>query len=66
MTEDALVKFVVGSQVWLVPELEATELFRSAVEKLNGTCAGAAVSWSKEELDEFNRLRWAATTWRPI
>ena len=49
ITEQNLVKFLIGTKLWLVPESLATDAFISAVEKLNNTELSKGIEWTDEE-----------------
>ncbi len=49
VTEQELVKFLVGTQLWFVPVSLVTDTFVSAVEKLNNTEQGKVIEWTDEE-----------------
>ena len=53
VTEQDLVKFLIGTKLWLVPESLATDTFISAVEKLNNTELGNVIEWTDEERKAF-------------
>ncbi len=61
-----LIKFNVGSAVWLVPSYLATEEFRNAVAELNSCTHGELVAWLPEEREAFIKVKAHGEVFRPL
>lgn len=63
ITEQNLVKFLIGTKLWLVPESLATDAFISAVEKLNNTELNKGIEWTDEERKAFVVVHGHYASW---
>lgn len=54
--KDSLVKFIVGTYVWLIPSYIVTAEFRAAIDKLNSAKHGETIEWSEAERSAYEMV----------
>jgi hypothetical protein len=64
-----LIKFNVGTRIWLVPNQLVNDSFRSAVTKLNQsllTSDPVEIDWTDEERWAIKKVKFCDDTWIPV
>ena len=64
-----LIKFNVGTKIWLIPSRLDSDALRSAITKLNQsllTSNPVEIDWTDEEIVAIEKAKFCDDTWIPV